>query len=88
MGKKWSHYIMTKLISNLMTFDDPINFPGKVIIDEWIMKSNRNKIILTNEKLINEEIILMCYDSMGRISYNSTPEYAGLIEFINKNFTK
>jgi hypothetical protein len=88
MGKKWSHYIMTKLISNLMTFDNPIYFPGRVIIDEWIMKSNRNKIILTNEKLINEEIVLMCYDSMGRISYDSTPEYAGLIEFINKNFTK
>ena len=88
MGKKWSHYIMTKLISNLMTFDHVINFPGKVIIDDWMMKSDRNKIILTNENIVNEETILLCYDSMGRIGFDSDPNYAGLIEFINKNFAK
>ena len=88
MGKKWSHYIMMKLISNLMTFDHPINFPNKVIIDDWVMKANKNKIILTNENIINEETILLCYDSMGRIGYDSTPNYACLLEFINKNFAK
>ena len=88
MGNKWSHYIMMKLISNLMTFDHPINFPNKVIIDDWVMKANKNKIILTNENIINEETILLCYDSMGRIGYDSTPNYACLLEFINKNFAK
>ena len=88
MGKKWSDYIMMKLISNLMTFDHPINFPNKVIIDDWVMKANKNKIILTNENIINEETILLCYDSMGRIGYDSTPNYACLLEFINKNFAK
>lgn len=88
MGKKWSHYIMRKIISNLMTFEHPINFPGKVIIDDWVMRSDKNKIILSNETIINEETILLCYDSMGRIGYDSTPNYAGLLEFIDKNFTK
>ena len=41
MGKKWSHYIMTKLISNLMNFDHVINFPNKVIIDDWQMISDK-----------------------------------------------
>ena len=88
MGKKWSHYIMTKLISNLMNFDHVINFPNKVIIDDWQMISDKNKIILKNETIVNEETILLCYDSMGRIGYDSDPNYTGLLEFIEKNFTK